>query len=137
MVKSIRKRKRKYKYPKREKFVSKKRSFPFNIDKTDRISYSIRVNNNRKIIKIENISYEVNIKDKWEWVLRYDDHGGIGQLHLHIRISLKNDKSVELPLEIQKSKNKEFELSWACADIKSKYKKFKKELLENEGLDTD
>ena len=86
--------------------------------KTDRISFSILRNEKNKLRKIENISYEIAIEDRWEWIVRYDDHGGNGILHRHFRISLKDVRVVESAAGIKKYKNKNHELTWVCNDIK-------------------
>src|SRR3989344_3967839 len=106
-----------------------------NIAQTDRISFSVLRDEKDRIIKIENISYEMRIKDKWEWVVRYDDHGGKGPLHRHIRISLQDEKSVESTDGIKKYKNKDHELTWVCNEIKRNHQIFRSKFLKNMGLD--
>lgn len=108
---------------------------PLNIAQADRISFSVLRNNKNKIRKIENISYDININDKWEWVVRYDDHGGLGPLHRHYRVSLDDDKEVESSAGIKKYKDKSNELTWVCKDIKRNYLKFRSKFLKNLGLD--
>lgn len=110
-------------------------SIPLNIAQTDRISFSVLKNEKNNLRKIENISYEISIHDKWEWVIRYDDHGGSGFLHRHIRISLKDNSAVESADGIRRYKNKDYELTWVCDDIKRNYLMFRKKFLKNSGLD--
>jgi len=110
-------------------------NIPLNIAQSDRISFSVLRNDKNKLRKIENISYEINIANKWEWVVRYDDHGGIGSLHRHIRISLKDDSDVESTAGIKRYKNKDHELTWVCKDIKRNYLAFRKRFLKSNGLD--
>ena len=108
---------------------------PLNIALQDRISFSVLRNENNHIKKIENISYEININDKWEWVVRYDDHGGTGLLHRHYRVNLKEDRIIESAAGIRKYKNKDYELTWVCNDIKRNHMIFRKKFLEDCDLD--
>lgn len=110
-------------------------NIPLNKAQADRISFSVLRNEKNNIRKIENISYEINIDDDWVWVVRYDDHGGTGSLHRHIRISLKDDSNVESTIGIKKYKNKDYELTWVCNDIKRNYLIFRKQFRKNSGLD--
>lgn len=110
-------------------------NIPLNKAQTDRISFSVLRNEKNNLRKIENISYEININEKWEWVVRYDDHGGIGFLHRHIRISLTDDSNVESADRIKKYKNKNYELTWVIKEIKRDYLVFRSKFLKNSGLD--
>lgn len=110
-------------------------NFPLNTAQLDRISFSVLRNKKNNLRKIENISYEIYINDAWEWVVRYDDHGGLGSLHRHIRISLKDNSEVQSTDGIKKYKNKDFELTWVCNDIKRNYLNFRKKFLKNSGVD--
>lgn len=110
-------------------------NFHLNTAQQDRISFSVLRNDNNKLRKIENISYEININDNWEWVVRYDDHGGAGSLHRHIRVSLKDNSEVQSTDGIKKYKNKDFELTWVCDDIKRNYLDFRRKFLKNSGVD--
>ncbi len=110
-------------------------NFYLNTAQLDRISFSVLKNEKNNLRKIENISYEISINDKWEWVVRYDDHGGLGSLHRHIRVSLKDNSEVESSDGIKKYKNKDFELTWVCNDIKINYLNFRRKFLRNSGLD--
>mgnify|MGYP001600306590 CR=1 FL=1 len=125
-----------FKRPKiKEALHSKEGNIPLNIAQEDRISFSVLRNSKQKLRKIENISYEINIEGNWEWIVRYDDHGGTGLLHRHIRISLKDESNVESTAGIKKYKNKDYELTWICNDIKRNYLIFRKKFLKNHGLD--
>ena len=108
---------------------------PLNIAQTDRISFSVLRDEKNRIIKIENISYEILIEDKWDWVVRYDDHGGKGPLHRHIRVSLQDERSIESAGGIKKYKNKDHELTWVCNEIKRNHQVFRSKFLKNMGLD--
>ncbi len=110
-------------------------NIPLNIAQTDRISFSVLRNEKNSIRKIENISYEISIENDWEWIVRYDDHGGTGILHRHFRVSLKSSQEVESSAGIKKYKNKNYELTWVCNDIKRNYLIFRSKFLKNNSLD--
>lgn len=109
--------------------------FLLNNAQSDRISFSLLKNRDNKTRKIENISYEINIENRWEWVVRYDDHSSEGELHRHNRISLDDEKGIVSASGIKKYKNKDFELDWVCKDIKRNYLKLRRRILKNSGLD--
>ncbi len=110
-------------------------NIPLNIAQTDKISFSVLRNEKNRLKKIENISYEINIDGHWEWIVRYDDHGGRGPLHRHFRVSLKDNKIVESTGGIKKYKNKDYELAWVCNDIRRNYLIYRSKFLKNIGLD--
>ncbi len=119
----------------KEDLRSQTRNVLLNVSLKDRISFSVLRNNRNKIRKIENISYEISIDGKWEWVVRYDDHGGSGSLHRHYRVDLTDTKIIESATGIKKYKNKDYELTWVCNDIKRNYMVFRERFLKNCGLD--
>lgn len=119
----------------KENLYTQTNNIPLNIAQLDRISFTVLRNNKNNIRKIENVSYEICIDGLWEWIVRYDDHGGTGLLHRHLRVSLKDDRSVESSIEIKRYKNKDYELTWIINNIKNNYLIFRKNFLENEGLD--
>ncbi|OGE19744.1 hypothetical protein A3J21_01105 [Candidatus Daviesbacteria bacterium RIFCSPLOWO2_02_FULL_43_11] len=119
----------------KETLCTQTSNFALNTAQLDRISFSVLRNSKQELRKIENISYEINIDGHWEWVIRYDDHGGLGSLHRHIRISLKDNSDVESAAGIKKYKNKNHELTWVCKDIKRNYLIFRRKFLKNNGLD--
>lgn len=108
---------------------------PLNIAQTDRISFSVLRNNKNKIRKVENISFEISVHDKWEWVVRYDDHGGIGLLHRHYRLSLEDHSEIESSTGINERIDKNNALTWVCADIRRNYLRFRTKFLKSLGLD--
>lgn len=139
MVKKIRKHfKNIYpllKSPAKEILHHQKGNIPLNIAQEDRISFSVLRNEDNQIRQIENISYEIYIEDRWEWIVRYDDHGGAGLLHRHFRVSLNDSKEIESYAGIKKYKNKDHELTWVIRDIKRNYLIFRERFLRNNGLD--
>ena len=102
---------------------------------SDRISFSVLRNPRNDIRKIENISYEVYVHGCWEWVVRYDDHGGTGQFHRHIRASVVDQSNVESSSGIKKYKSKNHQLTWAFKEIKRNYLLFRSKFLKRSGLD--
>ncbi|HVF69677.1 MAG TPA: hypothetical protein VNA13_03890 [Xanthomonadales bacterium] len=109
---------------------------PLNKAFTDRISFSVLRNKKNNIRKIQNVSYEILIDEQWEWVVRFDDHGGNGELHRHRRLSLIDEKIIEDNARIKKYKNKDGELTWICnKDIKKNYMAYRSKFLKNSGLD--
>lgn len=119
----------------KEVLHKQKGNVPLNVVPTDRISFSALRNENNRLRKIENISYEISIKNSWEWIVRYDDHGGNGPLHRHFRVSLKDGSVVESNAGIKKYKNRDYELTWVCNDIKRNYLIYRSKFLKNMGLD--
>lgn len=119
----------------REVLRVQKVDFPLNIANLDRISFSVLRNDKNKLRVIQNISYEIYIEGRWEWVVRYDDHAGEGRLHRHVRISLKDNSDVESAEGIKKYKDKNNELTWVCKDIQRNYLIYRSRLLKNSGLD--
>ncbi len=138
MVKRIRKHFKNLSPVKRSRTIetlySQTSTFPLNTARLDRISFSVSRNSKRELRKIENISYEINIEDNWEWVVRYDDHGGTGLLHRHFRISLKDDRQIESSAGIKRYKNKNHELTWVIKDIKKHYLIFRGKFLKNNNI---
>lgn len=123
------------KHETKEKLHTHNGDVPLNIALSDKISFSVLRNEENRIRKIENISYVVNINEKWEWVVRYDDHGGTGPLHRHYRTNLTDNKIIESDAGIKKYKNKDFQLTWVCNDIRRNYLIFRKRFLKNCNLD--
>lgn len=121
--------------PLKEVLHKQRANVPLSIAQTDRISFSVLRNEDNRLRKIENISYEINIRDKWEWIVRYDDHGGNGPLHRHFRISLDDERVVESTAGIKKYKSKDYELTWVCKDIKRNYPIYRSKFLKRMGLD--
>lgn len=53
----------------------------------------------------------------------------------HYRVNLKEDRIIESAAGIRKYKNKDYELTWVCNDIKRNHMIFRKKFLENCDLD--
>ena len=83
---------------------------PLNIAKYDRISFSVLINEKRNIRKIENISYDILIENEWVWIIRFDDHGGVGLFHKHTKITLNDERDIESYEGVKKSKVRESSL---------------------------
>lgn len=139
MSKRIRKHSKRIYILKKQKLIetlyAKTGSIFLNKTQEDRISFSVLKNEKNNLRKIENVSYEIYVHDKWEWVVRYDDHGGLGSLHRHVRISLSDDSNVESADRIKKYKYKNLELTWVIEEIKRDYLMRRLKFLKNSGLD--
>ncbi len=109
-------------------------NIPLNIAQADRVSFSVLRNEKNKIRIIENISYEIHIEDHWEWIVRFDDHGGSGFLHKHYRVSLNHSREIESYSGIKKYKDKDHELTWIINDIKRNYLIFRERFLKYNSL---
>ncbi|MEK7502243.1 MAG: hypothetical protein AAB609_01845 [Patescibacteria group bacterium] len=108
---------------------------PLNIAKYDRISFSVLINEKRNIRKIENISYDILIENEWVWIIRFDDHGGVGLFHKHTKITLNDERDIESYEGVKKSKSKRKQFNWAFKDIKRNYLIYRSKFLKNSGLD--
>lgn len=117
----------------KEKSFPQKGSFILNNSQGDRISFSALKDGQNKIIKAENISYEIDIDSKWVCIVRYDDHGGTGLLHRHNKVSLTDDREIQSAIGTRRGNKND--LTWACDDIKSNYLAFRSDFLKNNGLD--
>lgn len=110
-------------------------NIPLNIAKYDRISFSVLINKRREVRKIENISYDILIDDRWVNVLRYDDHGGIGLLHKHTKVAINDTREIESSEGIKRSPNKQTQFRWAFKDIKRNYLNYRTKFLKNSNID--
>lgn len=128
-------RKRHYSLKKDKSLRKQKGEFPLNTAQTDKITFSVLKDVKDKIQKIENISYEIQVNDSWEWIVRYDDHGGLGNLHRHFRLSLEDNSEIESTAGVKKYKNKNYELTWVCNDIRRNYLVFRQKFLSKHGID--
>lgn len=108
---------------------------PLNVAKSDRISFSVLINEKRNIRKIENISYDILIENEWVWIIRFDDHGGVGLLHKHTKITLNDERDIESYEGVKKSKSKRKQFNWAFKDIKRNYLIYRSKFLKNSELD--
>lgn len=108
---------------------------PLNVANLDRIVFVVSRDEKNNIRVVDNIRYEININDKWEWVVRFDDHAGEGSLHKHYRVDLKSDRQILSKAQAKKYKNKNHELTWVCRDFRKNHQIYRKKFLTNCGLD--
>jgi hypothetical protein len=110
---------------------------PLNNANLDRISFSVDRNKDGKILKIENISYDIFItaRDEWVNVIRYDDHGGTGILHKHITVALESDQEIVVSDWITKTKSKKKQFNWATRDIKNSYLAYRQKFCKSSSID--
>lgn len=106
--------------------------FPLNINDSDRVTYYWKLEG--KTYKEINITYEIKIRDTWETIIRYDDHGGAGLFHKHIRISLEDKSEVLTADNVKRKGGKKELLNWAIQDIKKNYLLYRKKFLKASGI---
>lgn len=94
---------------------------PLNKALTDRIGFTLKKDKKGIVVKIDRITYETLINNKWEWIFRFDDHGGFGPIHGHLRVSLKNDAAIEVNDGIKKCKDKNAYISWIYKFFRKQY----------------
>lgn len=112
-------------------------NFPLNTANLDRISFSVWRNKNGIIRKIENISYDIFVIsiDDWITLVRYDDHGGMGILHKHIKFALNNEREIITSDWVTKTTNKNKQFRWAYKDIKNNHSSYREKFCKNSGID--
>lgn len=90
---------------------------------SDRITRVGSLDENKKIIKVINVSYEIKIDNDWFTIVRYDSHHGF--LHRHTIFSL--DKPVEVVSRkgIIKKGSPHVWYTWAIEDIVDKYLEYR------------
>lgn len=108
--------------------------FPLNVNDSDRVTYYWKLEG--KTYKEINITYEIKIRDTWETIIRYDDHGGEGLFHKHIRISLEDKSEVLTADNVKRKGRKKGLLNWAINDIKKNYLIYRKKFLKVSGIKT-
>jgi hypothetical protein len=91
--------------------------FPLNPNNSDRLSFSAVVDVKNIITIINNVSYEMSFEKQWEWIIRYDDHGGIEAFHRHERLYLEDDSNLQINNIIEHSTKQKL-LEWSINDIK-------------------
>lgn len=108
--------------------------FPLNSNNSDRISFKADFNQNKEATTINNVSYEMLYEQRWEWIIRYDDHGGSSDFHFHERYSFDDESSFQiLSAKPQGSKKKSFE--WAISDIRKNYLGYRLRFCERNRID--
>lgn len=119
----------------KSKLIKYTGTVPLNVANQDRIVFVVSRDDGNNIRIVDNIRYEINIEDKWEWVVRYDDHAGEGSLHRHYRVDLVSDRQILSKAKARKYKNKNHELTWVCNDFRKNHQIYRKKFLTNCGLD--
>ena len=85
----------------------------------DRITHLVYVDENRKILEVVNISYEILLEDQWVTITRFDSHHGY--LHRHTRISLEDETEIEDSVGVKRRGNPHLWYTWAIRDIKKRF----------------
>ena len=107
---------------------------PLNKALTDKIGFTVQKDNKGNIVKIDRITYETLINRKWEWIFRFDDHGGVGPIHGHFRISIKNDAAIEVNDSIKKFKNKNTCIPWVYKFFRKQYIDIRRKFIKENKL---
>lgn len=117
--------------PPKQPEKTEKREFEFLLynSYSDKLHCCIEINTKGKTVKIADITFLIFINDEWQWVVRYDDHGGAGLLHRHERLSLHDESETTTPLPVRKKGNKKKLTEWAIDDIRKNYLNYRKKFL--------
>ena len=112
--------------------TTQKKDFEFLLNKnqTDKLHCCIQTNKNGKYVKIADITFLIFHNNQWEWVVRYDDHGGQGFMHRHERVSLKDESETTIPLPVRKNGNKKKLTEWAIDDVRKNYLHYRRRFLD-------
>ena len=94
----------------------------------DRITYLYKRGPNREIIEVTNVSYEILINEEWTTIIRYDSSHG--ELHRHKKVSLEDDRDTPTTIGVKKKGSHGNWLTWAIADIKSRFEDYKRGFLK-------
>ncbi len=94
---------------------------------TDRITYSYKRDYTRNVSEVNNVSYEIRIKEKWLTIVRYDSSHGY--LHRHLVISADNPSDTPSRIGVIQKGNHPKWLTWAINDIKNRYLDYKRGFL--------
>ena len=98
-----------------------KKSLPSEIylSSTDRITHVGLKSIEGKIVKVINVSYEINISDKWITIVRFDSHHSY--LHRHTRISMDNKEEIEDSVGVKKKGDPTLWYTWAIQHIRNRF----------------
>lgn len=113
-----------------EKTEKREGEFPLYKSNTDKLHWCIEISLKGNTVKIADITFLIFVNDEWQWVVRYDDHGGDGLLHKHERLSLNDDSETTLSLPIRKNGNKKKLTEWAIDDIRKNYINYRRVFLK-------
>ncbi|KKU49221.1 MAG: hypothetical protein UX67_C0003G0006 [Candidatus Woesebacteria bacterium GW2011_GWF2_46_8] len=110
---------KKYKRKKKER-ANKTKTHYHLLTETDRITYSYELGGDNSISKIVNVSYEVEIENKWTTIIRFDSEHG--KMHCHMMVSLQDPEEVVVPSGwiIKKGRPKDW-LTWAMKHLRKKF----------------
>lgn len=98
-------------------------------------TYIYKIDKNGTILEITCVSLEILIKNKWTTIVRYDTHHG--QIHKHLRLSVKEKTTVVEECGFKKNADKKKLLTWAIKDITKNYIEYKKDFMDKCGLDLE
>lgn len=94
------------------------------ISPAERCIYIYKVNKNKKVIEITDVSLEILIEDKFVTIIRYDSSHG--SLHRHTRTSMDDSSEVLTSSSVRRRGTVKRWLRWCIEDIKSNFFNYKK-----------
>ncbi len=115
-------------YSDKEVKPSKIESDEIVLTETDKITHIRRVDNERTILEVVNVSYETKVDEEWMTIVRYDSTHGF--LHRHLRISLDDPKEIINTIGVKKKGSVHVWYTWAIKDLLLKYKDYKRGLMK-------
>lgn len=110
-------------------------NFPLNPNTSDRITFSADLKKDGSIKCVNNITYMMLYQNTWEWIIRYDDHGGNGDFHGHERVSLEDDSDFPFTSITIPHGTKLQLFQWAISDIRKNYIVYRDQFCHRNGID--
>lgn len=100
----------------------------FRLSNNNRLTYVYKTENKGILIEVTNVSLEIQINNKWETIIRYDN--AHGKLHRHTRITINSNADIVDYIGVKQKGSQKRLLGWAIDDIKKKYIIYKSKFLE-------
>ncbi|MBI2334812.1 hypothetical protein HYU96_03335 [Candidatus Daviesbacteria bacterium] len=91
----------------------------------DRIYHAGAIDEKGDLIEVTNISYEINLDDKWVTIVRYDS--AHGYLHRHKRISLDDPADTVDRIGVKQKGKPRTWYTWAIKDIQKRFLHYREE----------
>lgn len=98
------------------------------LTENDRVTYLYKKDRQNRIKEVINVSYELNIQNKWITIVRFDSTHGY--LHRHIRISLTDSTEMISITGVKKKGDHPQWLTWAINALKRQYAMHKEAFLK-------
>ncbi len=107
--------------------------FPLNPSNSDRLTFNATFDD--KVFIISNVSYEMLFDQRWEWIIRYDDHGGTEDFHRHERYCLEDESDFPSSNIFVPDITKKKLFEWAINDIKRNYMIYRTKFCKRNSID--